>query len=378
MRISTRSRRPERRAKPRDRRGWDLARALGLGLVALASSLGLGIASARDRAAPVAPAYLAPIADEAGRSEPELLAAASPLPARPPPRQPTALTAAMKNHGWNKCMMPDPGFGPYTRWQNVAMGQMIMPARGGRTEDGGYDVVVHFHGHDAVRKALVEVARGVVLVGIDLGVGSGIYADALARAETFTKLLASVESRLKKTSGDPRAHIRHLALSSWSAGYGAVVDVLRDHADAIDAVVLLDSLHSGYVKGPPHDMRAIGGVWSGPLGPAIAYAKRAALSEKTMILTHSEIRPPGYASTGEVADFLLGEVAGVRVPMQGTTPLGAELSTGADLGGLRVRGYKGGDEQAHCAHTELLAEIVRDVLEPQWDTPVAERAAAPR
>ena len=169
------------------------------------------------------------------------------------------------------------------------------------------------------------------------------------------------------------AHIRKLALSSWSAGYGAVVDVLRDHADAIDAVVFLDSLHSGYVKGPPHDMRAIRGVWNGPLGPAIAYAKRAARGEKTMIVTHSDVQPPGYASTGEVADFLLGEVAGVRVPMQGTTPLGAELATGADLSGLVVRGYKGGDEQAHCAHTELLAEIVRDVLEPAWDTPAAER-----
>ena len=137
MRISIGSRRSERRAKPRDRRAYDVVRVGALAVVALASSLGLGVASARDRAA--SNAVEAPPAQAGQSREPELLiAAAPPTPPRLAPRQPTALTAKLKNHGWNKCMMPDPGFGPYTAWQNVSIGQMIMPKRGGATEDGGH------------------------------------------------------------------------------------------------------------------------------------------------------------------------------------------------------------------------------------------------
>ena len=283
-----------------------------------------------------------------------------------PLREPSALVPSLKNHGYSPCMMPDPGFGAYEHWQSLSMGQILFPKEGGMAEDGGYDVVVHFHGHEAVRKPFVQVASGTVLVGIDLGTGSGAYADAFQLPQTFVELRASITHALSKRSHDARAHIRHLALSSWSAGYGAVQGILRDHPEAADAVLLFDSLHSGYVKGPPQDMNALWGVWSAPIAPFIAYAKRAVRGEALLFLTHSSIRPPGYASTSEVADFLLGEVGGARGPFEGVTPWGAVLKSGADLGDLHVRGYAGGDEMAHCAHTELLAEVVRDVLEPRW------------
>jgi hypothetical protein len=362
-RVVTRDGRPARR------------RAAWVAGLASAGLLAAGLASARTTTPVVSVIDVTPVASEpvvVDVAEPMLPSRAAPRP-RPVVRQAPALTSALKAKGWNACMMPDTGFGPYTRWMNVAMGQMIVPKRGGMTEDGGYDVVMHFHGHEAVRRALVQTAEGVVLVGIDLGVGSGAYEGALALAKPFDELLVSIERGLRKHSGNPDAHIRHLALSSWSAGYGAVVDVLRHHEARVDAVVLLDSLHSGYVKGPPHDMHAIWGVWSGPLAPVVSFARLAAKGEKKLWLTHSDVRPPGYAATAEVADFLLGEVGGVRAPMQGTTPLGAELKSGADLGGLSVRGYTGNGEHAHCAHTELLAEVVRDVLEPAWGTPAAER-----
>ena len=286
-----------------------------------------------------------------------------------PKRETSGLTRAQRLRGYSACMVPDPGFGAYTRWKNLSLGHVILPKTGGKTEDGGYDVVLHFHGHEAVRHGFIEVADGTVLAAVDLGVGSGVYEDTFARKELLPEMLESLTSVLRSHSGDPRAHIRNLALSSWSAGYGAVVNVLRYHADKVDAVVLLDSLHAGYVKGPPHDMNALHGVHIGSIAPILPFAKRAAAGEKVLYLTHSNVRPPGYAATFEVANFLLNALGASRAPASGTTPLGIELTSEARTGGLSVKGYKGEDEGAHCAHVELLGHVVRDVLEPRWGTP---------
>lgn len=356
----------ERRKYPRrdERKVARAIRAL-VALAAVSGVMGIATAAERDELARHHRAPAKPIVFEPGLE--------SLLPPPPPKREPPALTPALRARGYNACMMPDPGFGPYSRWINVSTGQMIVPERGGHTSDFGYDVVVHFHGHEAVRHSFAQVARGAVLVGIDMGIGSGPYEDAFDGPDRWLELVKSVTRGLVRHSGDPRAHIRHLALSSWSAGYGAVTKILRRFSSSIDAVVLLDSLHSSYTSVPPGDPHAIHGVWGLPIEPVVKFAERAMRGDGILFLSHSQVVPPGYASTTEVADFLLGDVAGVRVPMQGVSPLGAELLSGYDHAGLHVRGYRGGNEAAHCAHTELLAEAVREYLEPAWGTPAAER-----
>ena len=93
---------------------------------------------------------------------------------------------ALRARGYNACWVPENGFGSYTHWRHLPMGQMIMPLSGGHTDDGGYDVVIHFHGHEAVRHAFVEVAQRAVLVGIDLGNSSGPYEHAFEDPNAFT------------------------------------------------------------------------------------------------------------------------------------------------------------------------------------------------
>lgn len=287
----------------------------------------------------------------------------APVTATAPPRVTTPLTPELRAKGWNPCMMPDRGFGLYSRWlPAVSTGQMLVPEHPSIVPaDGAYHVILHFHGHDAVRKAFVEVARGEALVGIDLGVGSGAYEDAFALPSAFTDLKDGVLRALRRNTRNPDATIRALTLSSWSAGYGAIQNILRFDPRAADAVVLLDSAHGGYVKtdapqkGPPT-------LATKTLAPFVAFAERAARGDATMVLTHSEIQPPGYASTREVADHLLREVGVTRHPTSGETPLGLVARSSAERRGLTVKGYGGVDEHAHCAHTELLALALRDVL----------------
>lgn len=369
----------ERRRRPRIEVGkaWRVARIARAALSGLAVVGSIGGATAGMHVGEAAAATL-PLSAQNARPDAgvvaERIASLAPVPALAARLEPSALTPALRAKGFNACYTPDPGFGPYAAWKGgLSMGQILMPREGGHTPDGGFDVVVHFHGHEAARKSFVEVARGAVLVGIDLGVGSGPYENAFADADRFRGLLASIERALVKQSGLPNAHVRHLALSSWSAGYGAVTKILAHHASKIDAVVLLDSLHADYVAGPPEDVHAIHGVSSLAIKPVVEFARRAAEGRGLFYLSHSRVVPPGYASTSEVADFLLGEIGGHRVAMQGENPLGAELESGFDREGLHLRGYLGRDERAHCAHTELLAEAVRDVLEPVWETPAAKR-----
>jgi hypothetical protein len=152
--------------------------------------------------------------------------------------------------------------------------------------------------------------------------------------------------------------VRHLLLSSWSAGYGAIREILREHPTVPSAVVLLDSLHASYVG----DDNAIDPAG---LAPFVAYARRAVAGEAVMVVTHSEIRPPGYASTSETASKLIGELGGSR-SYAGLMPThGVEAKTRFSDGQLEVRGYTGSDKNAHCAHLRMLGDILRDEVMPK-------------
>ena len=129
---------------------------------------------------------------------------AVPLPA--PKRAPLALeplTDELRTKGFGECNPHDPlGLGPYALYRTLYVGRILIPQKGGHTGDMGFDVLVHFHGSVAVRKLLVQVARGVVLVLIDKGNGGGPYARALRSPATFPELRRSIEAELRRQSGD--------------------------------------------------------------------------------------------------------------------------------------------------------------------------------
>lgn len=266
--------------------------------------------------------------------------------------------------GINPCMTPDPGFGIYDGWQNVSIGQVLMPHSGGIAKNGGFDLIVHFHGHEPVRKEFVKTAKGIVLVGIDLGIGSGAYTAGFSAPATFTNLIASVEAAMAKHTGNKKAHVRKLALSSWSAGYGATEQILHQPAGKkVDAVILLDSLHAGYVDENAKTLK------TDQLAPFVAFAKRAAAKQTFMFQSHSSIIPPGYASTTEVADFVVMQLGGKPKKTARHDVLGLDMIDRFDKGNYHMRGYTGDDKPDHCAHIGLMADIVKSHLNVRWKTP---------
>jgi hypothetical protein len=285
---------------------------------------------------------------------------------QPADAAPRPSVAKKRRGGINPCMTPDPGYGIYDPWNGsgMSLGQVLMPHQGGISKSGQFDVVIHFHGHEPIRKEFVKTAKGIVLVGIDLGIGSGAYQNTFSAPHIFTNLLTSIENAVARHSGRPNAKIRKLGLSAWSAGYGAIEQILRQPAGKkVDAVILLDSLHAGYVDEKAHSLK------QEQLTPFVDFARRAAKKQTFMFQSHSSIIPPGYASTTEVADYVVQKLGGKLKKANRQDVLGLDMIDRFDKGSYHVRGYTGEDKPDHCAHIGLMADIVKNHLEPRWKSP---------
>ena len=267
--------------------------------------------------------------------------------------------------GVNPCDTPDRGFGRYGNWSRApSMGQMIVPRTGAVAANGDFDVMFHFHGHEPARKEWVQAMTRPVFVAMTLGIGSGPYEQAFRVPGAFEALLKSVEQALS-SEGKP-ARARRIGLSAWSAGYGAVQEILRQPfgRDRVDTVVLLDGMHAGYLGE---------GLNEAQLEPFVGFAKKAASNTRLMIVSHSSIIPPGYASTTETSNYLVDRLGGrpTRARSRASDPMGLELLDRFDKGGFHMRGYSGGSELDHCAHLGLYRDILKVHVFPRWSAPRA-------
>lgn len=154
-----------------------------------------------------------------------------------------------------------------------------------------------------------------------------------AAGSTFPELVSQAE----QAAGGEFASI---VLSSFSAGYGAVREVLRDRAnwDRVDGVVLADSMHAGY------------GEEAQDIGPFVEFAREAAAGRRRFVITHSEVFPGAYMSTTETAGYVLGQLGLKRKPVLEWGPLGMQQVSEVHVAGLRVLGFAGNSAPDHMDH----------------------------
>jgi hypothetical protein len=257
------------------------------------------------------------------------------------------------------CHFADRGFGDYEAWRKLPLGRALVPRALGVSADGGFDLLIHFHGADAIRKQLAVEPPNLVVAGVDVGLMSGAYTKALADRAVWPALVASIEREVAKAIDRPSAHVRHLALSSWSAGYGAVAQILLQKPAKIDALILLDSLHASYGGGTSR-------LAPGQLAPFVEAARDASRGGPLFYMTHTQIQTDGYASTSETAAFLLGElkVNPIDVTPDSESPI--PLRRLLEQGRLFVRGYAGATKEDHCAQLRLLPPILIEQVLPAF------------
>jgi hypothetical protein len=236
-----------------------------------------------------------------------------------------------------------------------------LPA-GCRSVSKPYDLVVHFHGAPAVMETAFE-RSGIdgALVVYNLGIGSGAYEDPYSVPSSYDHMLDSVSTAVRELCPAAAAPKR-VALSGWSAGYGAILHIIDRAKDAarVDAVLLADGMHVGF---EPEGKRKVNAL---SMAPFTLFADEAIAGHKLFAVTHSSIQTP-YASTTETAEFLL-DAEGLPVDRRevpGPRP-GMTQTSRADREGFHMRGYSGDDKAAHCDHLFAFGELLLTPLRERW------------
>jgi hypothetical protein len=244
-------------------------------------------------------------------------------------------------------------------------GRVVNMPDGCRTVGQPYDLVVFFHGAPtAVEPAFERSGIDGVLFIMNLGAGSGRYEQTFEWPGSFAQLLEGAKAAVASACPNAVPEIRRVALSGWSAGYGAIWRILEREIDdrRIDAVLLSDGLHAGFVEeGSQRDVNPA------QLAPFALFADAAVKNERLFAVAHTAIVPPDYASTTETANYLLRSVGAVRSPvhLEGPRPQMVQSSR-ASLGSFHVLGFDGGDEAAHCDQLHAVGETLFPLLRAHW------------
>lgn len=232
------------------------------------------------------------------------------------------------------------------------------------------DLVVHFHGAEwLAEQSVAALGDGRVSTVVNLGAGSGAYDRAFADPAAFDSLLAGIVREVGIVRGT-LPPLGTVTLSGFSAGHGAIRAILREprHVGRVDAVLLLDGMHTGYV--PEGRPVADGGALDpAPLRSLLAFAEAAIREEKSLLVTHSEIFPGTFASTTETADWLLEALGLERTTILAWGPRGMQQLSEVRQGRLHVQGFAGNSAPDHVDHfhamPELLAALVEDRKHPR-------------
>lgn len=197
-------------------------------------------------------------------------------------------------------------------------------------------VVVLLHIGKSLQGAYTAPVDGVGASFVEGGF-SGSYAPPGGLAGRYPTLGAFLRAEVPEwRPGAP------LVLACWSAGCFAAREWMRNGADRelVNALLLLDGLHS------PYD--AEGGCQLSNISGVVQYGRLCARQPRKHLLavTHSEIIPPGYASTTQCANLLRDVLPKSRA--------------------IAFVAGPGSDPAAHTAQVSVLGpRLMREFVEPR-------------
>lgn len=272
----------------------------------------------------------------------------------------------------------------YETWHGTSFGAFLAPKGDFWGDDGGVDVIVHFNAAMLAGRSWQSSHANAVVVSAAFGAfGSGPYQEAMSDPGRFGRMIAEVIAGVSAQKKHPGLHVRRVGIVAWSAGFGTVGRVLSvpKYFDQVDSVILLDAMQAGY-KDPSR------GSGQGPervsltgIDPYIRFAREAKAGKKQLVITHTSIIPPEYASTTDAA---LALVAAVSAPVREThesTARGMVRTYRADVGDLHVQGFRGQGPDDHMRHLHMVGDVVRESLVPRWSlstrAPSTLQASAP-
>ncbi|HLW66696.1 MAG TPA: hypothetical protein VKS79_15385 [Gemmataceae bacterium] len=195
--------------------------------------------------------------------------------------------------------------------QRIALtdGQLFIP-EGFRAGDKSFNLYLHLHGAANVTEAnFARSGHSGVLVTVVIPGLSSVYAKHFQDGKSFPRILDEAQAKLTEQKLVDKPAFARVIVSSFSADYGGVREMLKDGSifNRIDVLMLADTIYASYAGDPAqHHVNAE------QMAGFLKFAKLAAEGKKWMILSHCDLQPDGYASTGETADYLIAELKGKR------------------------------------------------------------------
>ena len=226
------------------------------------------------------------------------------------------------------------------------------------------DLVIHFLGAAWLpEQAVAGLNNNTAVAVVNLGSGSGVYHRAFADPSAFDSLMDEVTREISAALGKTE-RIGRLTLVGFSAGHGAIRQILRDpgHFKRVDAVLLLDGMHTSYV--PEGGLLATGATLDTTnLAAFVEFARAAMRGEKRFLVTHSEIFPGTFASTTETADWLLHSLGLKRKAVLKWGPRGMQQLSEARSGKFELMGFAGNSAPDHIDQLHSMPEMLARTLE---------------
>lgn len=219
------------------------------------------------------------------------------------------------------------------------------------------DLLVHFHGDSqTVWNNAAYADLNAIIVTVNYNGLSSAYSNPFADTTLFQQLLDEARSTLAaQPDFGPSTAWDQLAVSSFSAGYGAVRNILKTPAyfEAIDSLLAADSLYASTAQD--------GTALDSQMADYKRFASRAAAGDKRFIFTHSEVLTGTYESTAETGDKLLQHLnlTPQATDAQGLGPL--RFYREAEQGNFKLWGARGANGEGHLNHLRYLGEWLDDL-----------------
>lgn len=228
--------------------------------------------------------------------------------------------------------------------------------------DGKVNVALHLHGAaTVVEPAIEEGGWSAVLIVFNRGGLSSAYAKPFSDPSLFPRLLDQAVKALDDRYPGRPLKVDKVLLSSFSAGFGGVREILKTPAsfDRIDALVLADSLYCGYSGDP-----ATKTLDADLMSVFERFAREAAEGRKRVLVTHSAQVPEGYASTTETADSLINATGADVESKDVDWGDGWRQTRRAVKGRFEVLGFAGVEAADHLRHLRRVGALWKHIPDP--------------
>lgn len=219
------------------------------------------------------------------------------------------------------------------------------------------DVLVHFHGDPQTywNNALYANLNAIVVTVNYSGLSSA-YSTPFSNSSLFQQVVDEALAKVRQQSDIPDdLQWDKLAVSSFSAGYGAVREILKiaTYRNEIDALLAADSLYATTAgDGTPLDSQMV---------DYKTFASLAKNGQKTFLFSHSQVPTYTYESTQECGDELM-QYLGIAATSYNVNGLGTlNFYRRAEAGNFRLWGALGTDGDSHLEHLRYIGEFLEEL-----------------